>query len=441
MILIVLFGISLMFVFSCVPETSFRFSKITKTNVANFDTDFAAYCKREPSTDFEQSAVWSAIYGDYKNALEYATEDAVPRSFDLSYDENATPQDVLNRMRERLSDANLTLEERARIHVVLDLIKREKNLDLLFRDKIQVDAREYIISEAGRYHFLLINEAHYSSQNREFTADLLKPLWEKGYRYLALEALSYSDIELSRRGYPVLNSGFYVRDPVFGNMVREALAIGYRLIAYETERAGVDGSERDLDQARNIFNKTLRNDSIGKVIIHAGYSHILENGGGTYIPMGVQLKSISKQDILTIDQETMTDLNQDEKLNPYYLYVKYQLRVGNPVIFMGEKPLVDPINYAGIDVQVYHPPTKFIKGRPTWRLRTSYQLVELPPGFEKFNGCLIQALRAEDRSDAIPIDQTIVYPDVGLVLQPGNYNIRVINGEGVLIATCRLEVE
>lgn len=51
------------------------------------------------------------------------------------------------------------------------------------------------------------------------------------------------DTLLNERGYPLLSSGYYTQEPQFGNLVREALRIGYELFPYETQVRG-DGKER-----------------------------------------------------------------------------------------------------------------------------------------------------------------------------------------------------
>jgi len=442
MTLTMLFGLNMIFsLTSCLSNPTFHFSTVKRVNVPGFDRHFSDYCKNDKSTDFEANAVLSNIYGDYKRALEYATKDAVPRSSQISFGKDVNRSEVLENMKQSVTDSSLTNEDREQVQILIDLLEREDNLDLLFADKRKISAVDYIVRESRKHHFLLINESHYNSQNRSFTADLLRPLWDRGYRYLALEALGYKDNMLEERGYPILKSGYYIQDPVFGNMVRDALAIGYKLVSYETESAEKEGTARDLDQAINILHKTLNIDSIGKVIVHAGYSHILEFGRGSYIPMGKQLRSLSGRDVFTIDQESMCDLNDDGKIHPYYLHAKRKLSLTEPAILFDRKPFVDPMNYGAIDAQVYHPPTKFENGRPSWRLKKPYVTVKMPSFFDEFHGCLIQVQMKSDQNDAVPVDQTIIYGETSLVLPPGKYRLRVIDCEGALIATGNLHVK
>ena len=282
----------------------------------------------------------------------------------------------------------------------------------------------------------------YSSQDQDFTGRLLKPLWEIGYRYLALETLSSQDSELQQRGYPLRRSGYYTRDPVLSNVIREALQIGYKLIAYETER-GVDGTERDYDQAKNIYDKTYAKDQEGKVLIHAGYSHIVELGDSGYEPMGYQLKQLIREDILTIDQVRMVSVDQRDKLHPYYKEVLDRFKFNEPTIFlnMDNTPIVDPISEFTVDLQIYHPPTRFEKGRPNWLKKANKVYIELPEELKTYGGHLIEAVIETESIDAIPVDRFVIDEEKQLVLSQGDYRIEIINCEGQLKSRYRLEVE
>jgi hypothetical protein len=105
------------------------------------------------------------------------------------------------------------------------------------------------------------------------------------------------------------------------------------------------GTLRDSDQANNIYNNTLKKDAVGKVLVHAGYSHISEEGDSLFMPMGAKLKSLISGDVLTIDQVTMRELNGG-KANPYYGFVKDNFVFDKSIIFVDEKghPLIHPLH-------------------------------------------------------------------------------------------------
>lgn len=321
-------------------------------------------------------------------------------------------------------------------------LSEPSSIEEVFKDATSTNAIQYITNKASDYHFTLINEAHYNSQHRNFTENLLEPLWFKGYRYLALETFSHEDYLLENRGYPTNATGYYTEDPNLGNVVREALKIGYKMIPYETIQYGNSGTVRDADQARNIYEKTSSKDKKGKVLVHAGYSHIMETGSSQYEPMGYQLKELVGQDILTIDQVEMVALHKKEKMHHYYVYADSAFKIDEPTIFLNKesKVLVEPVNNGSIDIQIYHPPTNFIKGRPDWLMSDSKVRIPLPEKIKEYKGFLIQALLMNESNDAIPLDKFVINNEKELILPTGRFKIQIINCEGALIKEFQLEV-
>jgi hypothetical protein len=290
----------------------YEFSEVKHHNIQSFDYGFKEYCRLDFNSNFEWNAVQCSFYGDYQNAIEQATKRAsfVRNPFEDIVIEPAEidKEKLVKALNSSLNDSDASLESKEAAQKALKFLSGPKTTEELFSEARPLSAISYISNKAKEYHFTLINEAHYNSQHRFFTKELLRPLWKEGYRCLALETLYHTDTGLYERGYPVLSSGYYTKDSNFGNLIREAIEIGYTLIPYETQNKH-DGTLRDADQATNIYRQTLQEDKKGKVLIHAGYSHISEIGGVDYEPRGLQLKRLAKQDILTIDQVRMTGLS------------------------------------------------------------------------------------------------------------------------------------
>ena len=97
--------------------------------------------------------------------------------------------------------------------------------------------------------------------------------------------------------------GTYFKETNLGNMVREALSIGYKLIQYDIvvnqdleliQRENI----RDKAQAENIYLRTLKIDTIGKVLIHSGHDHQMEFSlDDGHEAMGASLKKISNKNL------------------------------------------------------------------------------------------------------------------------------------------------
>jgi len=440
-------GISFAFIFLMVSCKESRIHlPISRVSQENFSSIFPEYCQMDSSTNFQYNSYLCSFVGDYEGALHYATKDAVSRRTEhsmtkLSKDDIEAAKVQLHQL--IMDSANQTEETQAMKKLLLSIINEGENLNDAFRGKVQTDAKKYIIEQSERYHFVLINEAHHSSQNRKFTMDLLRPLWEKGFRYLALETLAYQDDSLMLRGYPRMNTGYYTKDPVFGNLLREALSIGYSIVPYEAKNDLLsDATSRDKEQAQNIFNSTWMKDSIGKVLVHAGYSHISEFASPSYEPMGFNLRQLVRRPILTIDQKSMSELDSDEVLNPYYLHALNHFNFSDPVVFLNDDgmPLVEPLNAAGIDVQVYLPRTVIIQGRPSWLISGEYKIYDFPSEALSFTGDLLEILREEDDPLAVPVDAIVIEPGKALVLKPGNYTLQIIDRAGTLVGKAQMNV-
>ena len=127
----------------------------------------------------------------------------------------------------------------------------EKSLALFSPDDWEsTDARRYILKRSKNERIIVINEAHNNSRHRNFTASLLEGLYKNGYRYLGLEAL-WVDSIVNQRKFVVWEDGFYTREPEFGNLITEAIRLGFTVFGYEADNK--NGEEREQEQVRNIM--------------------------------------------------------------------------------------------------------------------------------------------------------------------------------------------
>src|SRR5690606_17878963 len=178
-----------------------------------------------------------------------------------------------------------------------------------------VNAKDYIIEQSKNSQIVIINEAHHIPKHRTFTKSLLKDLYDNGYRYLGLEALF--DSTINERKFPIIESGYYTKEPEFGNLISEALKIGFTLFKYEASE-GKNGKEREIEQAQNIQN-FIESVPAGKVLIHCGYAHAFENDYPAWgKAMAGRLKENMNIDPLTIDQ-TMFLERSDEENNHLFI--------------------------------------------------------------------------------------------------------------------------
>jgi hypothetical protein len=420
-------------------DKGFVYSKIQHNQLLDFDPAYKVFCNLDLGSNFELNAVQCSFYGDYQNALDQATKRESVSNQSISFDSHSKSA-MINSLNTLIQSNDADESSKLEAQKILNLLNTPDAKELI-ADSKPMSALEFIKDNAKNHHFTLINEAHWNSQHRSFTKSLLKPLWEQGYRYLALEALSHHDTNLHERGYPVNSTGYYIQDTDFGNLVREALTIGYKLIPYETQD-GHDGTLRDTDQAQNIYRKTFKYDKTGKVLIHAGYGHISESGDSNYEPMGFQLKKLIAQDILTIDQVSMIGYNDIAKQHQYYREAIDRFDIEKPTVLLNneDRVIIDPIISYGIDIQVFHPETKFKKGRPDWRYQKEIKSVPLSMQLLEYKDHLIQVVKEGEAADAVPIDQFVISEGKVLLLPTGKYEIRLINCTGNMVAISELIV-
>lgn len=159
-------------------------------------------------------------------------------------------------------------------------------------------ARAAILSQTKQRQVVMFNEEHTQPRGRWLVGSLLPALYQQGFRYLALEALNTDDSTgVRQRGYPVASSGFYTNEPHFGNLIRQARQLGFRVVGYDAM-----SSERERDQARNLLAVSVGTDPKARMVVLAGHSHISEQGEGRNKPMAQWLHELSGIDPLTIEQ-------------------------------------------------------------------------------------------------------------------------------------------
>lgn len=424
--------------FSCQPvENKLSLIKMEEDISVQFiNYDFQSFCM-DRDLNLERKALLSSMVGEHELSIKYAGERLAGAAY---FEEDHEMKELyITHIKNELQKNNLSKSARNDLLLLLNALDRPDDLNEIFEGFCPVNAVNYIQSRAGDFHFLLINEGHFNGQNRMLTRKMLRPLWEKGYRYLALETLSYGDESLMERGYPLSDTGYYSKESTFGNLIREALEIGYDLIPYESQyNFNGTSTERDEEQAKNLIAQTIDKDAVGKVLVHVGYSHLFEYASDEYIPLGAFLKQMTGDDILTVDQEKMVDLLQHN--HPYYSQAIENFSFSEPSIFVrDEKILIDPANVVGVDIQVFHPKYEKIDERPKWMILDNTFSYKLPEEFLRYEGYQLQARFDHEDERAVPVDQFVIQKNRSAILPKGKYRIDVFNCEGYRVANAIVE--
>ena len=297
------------------------------------------------------------------------------------------------------------------------------------------DAAETIVAAADSARVIFINEAHHVPQTRLLTLALLEPLRAKGFTYLAAETLSPFDSSLNARDFPVRSSGYYSKEPLFGEVLREARRLGYTLVPYEAMSARSQDA-RETGQATNLRDRIFREHPDARVLVHAGYSHINESGvlAGAK-PMAVRFREVTGIDPLTVDQTIMREHSTRAKEHPAYRSVVDRAAQTRPFVLIEANGRPWTNKPGTHDMTVLLPRTQLRDGRPDWFWRAGnrqpYQVRgSICAGHDV---CVVTARLATESADAVPRDVLLLRPNDAqqtLALPAGRYVVTVRDPAG-----------
>lgn len=225
---------------------------------------------------------------------------------------------------------------------ILKLGLPDLNLDSLTKNYFVYQARQYIIEKAKENEIVIINEAHHFPRHRAFVSDLLADLKACGYNKIGVEALNMGK-DYSDKKFMTKNDGFYIVEPTFANLIRQAIKLGFKIFPYESPNAK-NSEQREIEQANNI-NKFLKKNPKGKTLIYCGYDHNLEGeikywGGKA---MAARLNDLTGVNPLTVNQTVFNDVNLksinqatpfvlvDSRENSYQYYKNNDIFVFHPL--------------------------------------------------------------------------------------------------------------
>ncbi len=318
-------------------------------------------------------------------------------------------------------------------------------------------ALDAIESVAGGRQVIMINEEHRTPFHRALTLQLLSRLYAKGFRYFAAETLFDTDAEINRRGFPTQKTGFYTADPIFADAVRTALKLGYKVVPYEDylpeckspdDKPQFCNDQRERGQARNLYERILKNDAKAKILVHVGRGHNAKHASSKEFNfMGYYFKQITGIEPFTIDQLRFSERPNSADEHPLYRYLTKQNMLQKPSVFQSSNGKFYNLGL-GYDMVIFHPRLSYKNGRATFLemngLRKAEKInlkrLKLAARKQVFTGkepVLIQAFFAEESADAVPVDQIIIYPNQEipvLMLPAGNFRIKATDSAGKVTA-------
>lgn len=320
-----------------------------------------------------------------------------------------------------------------------------------------LNAIDAIVNEANKHRIVIINEAHHVSQHRAFISQLLPRLRDLGFKYYAAEALDEDGQLLKKRGYPNRQTGFYTNDHVFGDVIRKALALGLTPVAYEASNENAsnvdpidDINTREHEQCKNLVDRLFSKDANAKAIIHVGFDHAMEKpkieGGREIRWLASRLAHATGENPLTIDQTEHSERGLGKE-SAQWAHAQKEGWLDKPIVLKHEDCTFDVSGHFNgmVDMQVFHPPTKYVDGRPDWLIHTGRSTFSFPDELRSIaERVLVEAFAEGEGDDAVPFDRLILEPNQPcpkLLLVPGKYSIVSQDEKGIEIKRVQAELK
>lgn len=254
---------------------------------------------------------------------------------------------------------------------------------------------------------VIINESHDESRHREVVRQLAIELRRAGYVYYAAETLTNRAAAHPDEPFARQDAGFYSIEPTFGQLLRTVKELGFKLVAYEQGDAPSPAA-REQRQSDNLLRQIFRADPSAKTLIHVGAAHgsevALPDARGELEWMAARLKAATGVDPLTIDQTRCASTSDALEL----ARASTQWPPG------------------AFDVAVAHPPPKFFRGRPQWRIDAGAIAVELPETLVVDDQrTLIEVRFDSEPPDTVPLDRLMLWPGERLPLLAAAGRLRI----------------
>lgn len=306
----------------------------------------------------------------------------------------------------------------------------------------QLEAVAAIVEEARSRQIVILNEAHHLPMHRAFAALLARELKKIGYEVLACEGVEQPP---AADGLVDGRSGFYAREAHYGNLLREATAAGWQVVAYDLQLEQEKGGKmaprlwREVSAARQILKQTVQDGRQKKVFIYVGYSHLAElpeaRDDNINARLAAQLKQMSGIDPLTIDQTTFFAHSQRADEHPLYARIPGSGQPGRPYVLRKAAHSYAVLGeYAGrVDMQVFYPRQLLAQteyGRSAWLSELlGLQPRAIPAKLLPAKGSrMVSAFRKGDPETATPVDTVLAEAGkkpAQFMLAPGEYDFRV----------------
>ena len=341
-----------------------------------------------------------------------------------------------------------------------ELNKQDASTFRMYKNR---SAKDYILDQAKDSKVIFINTHKYAPETKIYLQELLPELKAQGYNKLLVADLA-TDSKINELGYPVIEDGFLIREPVYGNLLRSAIANDIKVQSYKaskgqlTKANSIVSRNRQAGSSKSLLtqsalhwahamnaNRIVKASGGSKVIVLTNYDGIEEISTDGVRRMASWFKEFANTNPLTIDLTTMRD-QCPEFENPIYRTTAHnnpQVYLRNDIVFIQKE--FDAQKNEKIkpcDIQVFMPQNKELQSRPHYLYRQNAKAQKvLPSKYGVGFPCLIFAFpEGEDIDSAVPVDiieMKSAASQTPLVLKSGKYTLLMKDGS----VSKQLEVE
>ncbi len=304
-------------------------------------------------------------------------------------------------------------------------------------------AADVVATLAAGRRLVMVNEAHHDVATRRLTLSLLPRLRALGFTHFAVESLDPDDTGLQHRGHALETSGYYVNEPVFGEILREALRLGFVPVAYEHRGSDRSMAARERGQAEALA-RVLAREPAARVVVHAGYAHIDKGPGrlGTAEPMAAVLAAATGITPLSIDQTVLRSSGAGRESALASVLIDAFAPTAPIVLVARDGGQAWSARPHWHDVSVLLPRPALEDGRPAWLdLDGARRPWPIDAGLcAEAIPCSVSAHRAGEADNVVVADR-YAFLQAGarstLYLRPGRYRLVARDASGAAIAAPR----
>lgn len=295
---------------------------------------------------------------------------------------------------------------------------------------------------AGEHRIVMIMENHVVSKHREMIGATLPLLRKAGFTHYAAEAIGESAKSLKSRRYPNVRSGFYTNDPRFGNVIRQAMNLGFEVLGYDFRPFTHEGRE---EYAASVLAELVKDNAESRLVVHAGHAHVLKHE----TEFGQRWLASLLWEKTGIEPFTIWQWSDLHDAHEYHVVAEALAELGDfeePVLLMPPPTKASGLsNVPRVDAILVHPPDQSVA--------PDARTVLFPDSMQRVFGkwqtrqwpVVIAAYQHGEPINAIPLDQVMLRDQenefVLWVPSASAYDIRVFDKGGLIDSITEQDAE